>query len=464
MALAAMAENMEGKHGETLFRVMTKPNQMRSAQTGVTAESLQQTAIQLLATKELPALRTKLAQQLGAVAANFRKPLVAMLLQQRADNLRAQIELYARTDLDEASRRSLQGGFALYGREALNQLMSVSELTGTNGNAYGTQTGAGVAVPMPMPMPMPTAVPGTTAAGGYPGTEAGGASPLTSLTPELASELVTGLWSKQFAGEVAKTVAGAKATDAALIQLAATMPLSPVRGSFQQLVDKHAKSGPGGLIESQTLADVVRDPGLLLVLKSVQWKNRPKTALPAASGSGDNTSGPPRSKTGTSRKDGPDQWLDAYEEILKAMAGRFSAANRKGNAAAPPIKLPRGDITTEYYLKWPDDLSGGAKQLGVAPMTVHYLRLETSDPRARDTVSGQVRNKRTHAIHGGFWYENRLSQKGMLSSLDVVVGQAGAADGATGGPNNVAGTGSGRPKNQAQVIQLLYVEIEDYSK
>jgi hypothetical protein len=496
LALGSMAENMSGKHGETLFRVVTKPEQMRSGQSGITAVSLQQMAIQLLAAKEQPALRTKLAQQLGTVAASLRKPVVEMLLQPRADNLRAQIELYGRTDLDEASRRSLQGGFAYYGREVLNQLMSVSDpvasgsgFGGPGANAF--QPGAGAAgagaVPMPMPAgaPMP-GVPGAAAPGaGYPGSSpggtTGGSSQPASLTPEQANELVAGLWSPQFVAEVAKAVSGAKAADAAVLQLGAAMPLSPVRSSFQQLVDKHGKTGPDGLIDTQVVADVVRDPGLLLVLKSVQWKNRPKSAVPVFSGSGGpgvNPGGQPprgndaRPKTGTSRKDASEQWLDATEMVVKSMITRFGAANRKGNAAAPPLKMPRGDITAEYYLKWPDDLPDSAKQLGVAPLTVHYVRLETNDRNAPTALMAQVRNKHTHAIQGGFWYENRLSQKGVLSSLDVMITQGGVGGGSGFGAGGAGASGFGgggggaaRPKTQAQlVVDILYVEAEDYAK
>jgi hypothetical protein len=280
-----------------------------------------------------------------------------------------------------------------------------------------------------------------------------------------------GLWSPKFSGEVAKAVSSAKPTDAAVIQLGAAMPLSPVRSSFQQLVDKFGTRGPSGLVESQLLADVVRDPGLLLVMKSVPWKNRPKTALPPPSSDagGAPAAGQPArndAKVAGGRKDGADQWLDAYEGVLKAMAARFGAANRKGNAPAPPIKLPRGDVTAEYYLKWPDDLPESARQLGVSPMTVHYLRMETNDQRAATTVQAQVRNKRTHAVHGGFWYENRLSQKGVLSSLDVVVGQAGggAQGNSTGAPNGGAVPGRGKSPQGQLVIEVLYVEIEDYAK
>ena len=93
-----------------------------------------------------------------------------------------------------------------------------------------------------------------------------------------------------------------------------------------------------------------------------------------------------------------------------------------------------------------------------------------------------MRNKRTHAIPGGFWYENRLSQNGKLSSLDVMVAQAGASGGSSGpgggkpggfgaAPGGAApggfgaapggaGAGSGKSKTTSEglVIDVLYVD------
>ena len=79
------------------------------------------------------------------------------------------------------------------------------------------------------------------------------------MTTEQVSELVGGLWTAQFAGEVAKVVPGAQATDTDVLRLAAAMPLSPVRRSFQQLLDARVKGSPEGLIKDGNLADLVRD-------------------------------------------------------------------------------------------------------------------------------------------------------------------------------------------------------------
>ncbi len=301
------------------------------------------------------------------------------------------------------------------------------------------------------------------------------------------------MWTPQFGGEVAKAVASAQAAaDADVLRLGAAMPLTPVRRSFQQLLDSRVKGSPEGLIAGQTLADVVRDPGLLLVLKSVPWKNR--KSAPAAAGNGGGgpnfgpggAGGPPGGAPGGANKagkkeakgdhkaDGTEQWLDATEAVLRSTFARLGAANRMRNAPAPPIKVPRGEKTAEYYLKWPDELPDNAKQLGVAPMTVHYLRIESNDRGAGTSLSAQVKNRKTHAIPGGFWYENRLSQKGTLSSLDIMVAQAGASGGsgpggfAGGGPGGRgpgSGPGGGAKTPQGQfVIDILYVEIEDYQK
>ncbi len=543
LALNAMADNIAGKHGDTLFRALTKPEQLRSGSSGVTAATLQGSAIAAIDAHSLPALRTRLAQQLGGVAGSFKKPLTDMLVKQRPDNLRAQIELYAAGAVAADAKKTLQSSFATYGRQALNHLMSVTEQTATrSGFGGGADFGAGAGGLDPgaagpggpgVPAPGgPPGGPGVGGPGGAPGAgpgapegagrgEAGfgpgAAGPggfggesqsaaATELTAEQATELIGGLWTAQFGGEVAKAVAAAQASDADVLRLGAAMPLSPVRKSFQQLLDSRWKGKPEGFIKEHALADVVRDPGLLLVLKSINWKNRPRSAVPETgdgqfgpaggpAGVGAGGAGPggpgvpggpgPGAPGGPNRgdkkkdkkkfvkevpKDGTEEWLDATELVLRSMFTRFAAANHKGNAPAAPVTVPKGDITAEYYLKWPDDLPESAKQLGVPPMTLHYLRIETNDRGAGNRLSGQLVNRKTHAIQGGFWYENRravLNEKKepVLRSLDVMVAQPttrqGAGFPAAGG---AAGGKDGRTPQLQLVVDILFVEIPDYQK
>ncbi len=294
-------------------------------------------------------------------------------------------------------------------------------------------------------------------------------------------------------------MAAAQASDADVLRLAASMPLSPVRKSFQQLLDSRVKGTPEGMIKDHTLADVVRDPGLLLVLKSVNWKNRPISAIPET---GNNAGGPggfgpggvagpggpggpgapgaPGAKRDGDKKnkkkvvkvqpkDGTEEWLDATEVVLRSMFARFAAANRKGDAPSPPINVPKGEKTAEYYLKWPEDLPDSAKQLGLPAMKVHYLRIETNDRGAGTSLAGQVRNRKTHAIQGGFWYENRLtnSKDSKLTSLDIMVAQPSKNGQGAGGFPTAAGNGTpegtGKKSPPAQlVVDILYVEIPDY--
>ncbi len=143
LALVAMAENITGKHGETLYRALTKPEQLRSGSGGVTAATLQGSSISAIDSQSLPALRTRLAQQIGAVAEPFKKPLTEMLLKQRPDNIRAQVELYAANAVEQAAKKTLQGSFATYGRQALNNLMSVTEQEERRAGFGGGPGGAG---------------------------------------------------------------------------------------------------------------------------------------------------------------------------------------------------------------------------------------------------------------------------------------------------------------------------------
>ena len=475
-ALGTIADNLSGKHGETkhgetkhgetLFRALTQPEQLRTGSRGLSAASLQSTAIQVLAAKDLPALRHRLALNLGGVAEAYRKPLIAMLTEQRADNLRAQLELYAAGHLDDTAKKSLQGPLANYARQVLNQLMSVREEADTAGFGVGGR---------------PTGVAGAAASGQGGGFAAGapssgrfgfGQASATELKGEQVEELAAGFYSPRLGSDVGKAILRAKSSDVALIRLGAAMPLSPVRQSFQSLIDVTWRKETATLADGQTLGDVVRDPGLLLVLKTIPWKNRAKVSSGSLQGSGAAASngGAAKAEKG---EDPAEKWRDATEVLVRAMFARFAAGGRKGGASAAPIKMPRGEVTGEYFLKWPEELPPAAKQLGVPAMTVHYLRMDTRDPNAGPTVLSQVRNRRTHPIAGGFWYENRLSQNGMLSSLDVMVTRkAPAAAPGVGGAYGGSGTGTAGsngktkdgPQGEVTTVELLFVEIADYSK
>jgi len=491
LALGAMAENITGKHGETLFQSLTKPDQFRPAQGSVTAATLQQSAVAVLDAKDLPALRYRIAQQITAVAEAYRKPLIEMLLQQRSDNARSQIQLYAAGVLDDAQEKGLQSAFAGYGRQAINQLMGVSDqvaagggygggvvggLGGGGGNALGGAPVPGAAGPGGG-----APVPGAAGPGG--GGFSSGDGQSQELKPEQVNELLAGMWTAQFAGEVAKSVS--RGNDAEALRLGATMPLSPVRKSFQALIDANRQKSPEGLIQAQALEEVIRDPGLLIAIKTIPWKNRPKQATDAnqggyGSGLGAPGAGGPRAPGGDqgAKKenrsgDSTEKWRDATESLVRGLFARFAAANRKENVPpAPPIKVPKGEIKAEYYLKWPDELPDNLKNLGIAPMTIHYLQIETKDPNAATNLSTQVKMRRTHGIPGGFWYENRLTHNnGMLSSLDVMVTKSnpdGGGFGAVGGaPAGGYGASGGRGKEKAlqlSTVDMLYIEIGDYTK
>jgi hypothetical protein len=549
LALGAMAENLTGKHGDTLFRALTKPESLRSGGGAVSATALQGDAIAAIDAQSLPALRTRLAKGIGGVGESFKKPLTDMLLKQRADNVRAQIELFAAKAVDPAAAKTLQASFANYGRQVLNNVMGVTEQETRNGfgpggagfgpgaAGFGPAGGAPGAAPGPGGAPAgPAGGPGVGGPGvggpgvggpgvggpgvggpgvGGPGVAGGppgaggpfGGQASGELTADQVNELAAGLWTTQFSAQIAAAVTAADSSDLDVLRLGAAMPMTSVRQAFQAQVERRQKGSPESLFKGQTMAEVVRDPGLLLVLKSINWKNRPKSAVPETSngpgGVGPGGVGPggpgvpggpgappgaPGAGEGKKKKktakadaktDGTEEWLDATEEVVRSMFARFAAANRKGDESTMPggIKVPRGERVAEYYLKWPDELPDGAKQLGVAPMTVHYVRIETNDRGAGTSLAAQVRNKKTHAIPGGFWHENRLrvikedketkDKKQVMTSLDIMFAAANAGGRGAGGYPGAAGPPGAKSADkkdaQAQfVVDILYVEIEDY--
>jgi hypothetical protein len=291
-------------------------------------------------------------------------------------------------------------------------------------------------------------------------------------------------------------LAGAKPSDKELFKLGAVLPFSPIRKQFQAMVDRTWEKGPADFVAAGAFKDAMRDPGLLLVLKTVPWRNRihARTAGGFQGGGGaggfqgggaaggaakGNKEGGAKAKAGgvknaaNAKAEAAEQWLDATEDYVRALYARFRAAAKStGDGDPPPIKLSNdGDVVAEYHLKLPNDLPTAGQQLSVPPTTVHYYRLEAKDRFVNIArhYSAQVPDRNKHVIDNGNgeWFENRVAREGVAKSYDVMVTRAKSSGGggfAGGQPGGAQGGKKGPPQAEQLVVEILYVEIADYSK
>jgi hypothetical protein len=305
--------------------------------------------------------------------------------------------------------------------------------------------------------------PSGVAGGGSPSTSGNGTTPFADaaqtqpiaqeLTAEQIPDLLASLWSKSFVSALEPRMAQATMGDANLLRLGAVLPLSPVRRSFQNFVDRTWQRGASEF-GTTAFQDAIRDPGLLLVLKTVPWTNRKQSAS-------------------SGQADAADQWLNATEGVVRKMCARFRAAVKAETSAPPPLQLPKNaQLVGQYYFKLPDDLPDVARGLDVPSTTVHYLCLETSQPltQAAAQVSSQVPARRQHSIDrgAGYWIENRQSKGGSLSSLDVMITLNRSGAGAvpagftSGGPPPARAPGKTAAQAEPLLVEILHVEIADY--
>jgi hypothetical protein len=278
----------------------------------------------------------------------------------------------------------------------------------------------------------------------------------------------------------------AKVSDVELFKLGAVLPFTPIRRSFQQIVDRNWEKGAAGLAGEQGLHDLLRDPGLLLVLKTVPWKARLKPKEGSGYGGGGGVAGGgfaggPGRPAGdgeakgkkkplgkNEKNEAADQWLDITEQCVRTLSARFRAAPR-GEGKEPPVRLPKDiEPRSVYYLKWPEELSPALKKQGVPEMIVHYVRVELHDRplvRATREFSTLVPGSRhAHALDnaGSWWYESRVAGKdGKLRSYDIMVYRANT-DGSAGSEPPATGGRKKGPPIEPINVDILYVEIANY--
>jgi hypothetical protein len=349
LVLKGLVENLTPKRQPLLISVLTQPGTFRNDQGQLTAETLQQQAIAAVEAQQLPQLREQLAGQLANIPPQSKKPIVDMLLQQRFDNLQAQVAMFMSTAVDATTKDRLQLSFAVFSRSAMNKLLGIKTPAPANneqggyggqdgsfvppGAAGGFGGGAGAAAGLgdepggpqggrPPGAPGGFAPPGAGAGFGPPGAAGGGqgdaasgdaaalaasATQVLDLTDEQAQQVVKILWDEKLVSQVGSRLEKSKSLRRAVtgVALGATLPLSEVRKAFHELIQANYLEGTKDLQRAKAFDLLASDPGLLLVVKRAPRIDRPAPRVRSSEEAGGGFAGYPGSPAGF-QAGGPD--------------------------------------------------------------------------------------------------------------------------------------------------------------
>lgn len=307
------------------------------------AEQLQQSAIAELTKQSTPELRKALAQRLVAndtpkSAWQHVKPL---LVDSKPENLPAQIVLFCSDQTDEQTRDQLQQTLAKYSTWTLDRLLGVPSDFRGQGGAIGLPTQTGFGGP------------------------ASGAQPAETET-QLAERLARELWSPPLIFRVRtllfrRVIEGKQLQAMApIIAFAGTLPTTAIRATLASGTGRIWKRGPELFKAPNSFPELFHDPGDLLAIKTTprQADKAKQEELEAKFNGPRNNRARPRKPAEPSEEDKiKHEWMDASEQLVRALNERFHAASASG-ASRVEVKFDSSDAKNDAAA----DTAGEAKR------------------------------------------------------------------------------------------------------
>ncbi|MBI1901027.1 MAG: hypothetical protein HYS13_07945 [Planctomycetia bacterium] len=505
-AVAALLANMNPQREATVLELLTKPQSFRQGGQSVTPAALQQQAIAALETGTFPSLRKKLADAIPTLPAAGQKPLVDVFLKVRADNIESQVALFTSPRIDEGAKKSLINVLSSVTRQTYLVVLGMppegmssagddqQQFGGPGGRAPPGAGAPGAAGPGGV------GPPGAAGPGGQPGFEQDGTQDPSAgadnalLTKEDLLKAAPLVWSDAMVGEVEKRLTTGKLTadNMRLLELAAAIPATSIRAKFQRLLARPFDENPRKITKLRVFEDVLRDPGLLLVVKNAPREDRP-IKPPRRRGKGNQPGGypgggpgqPGAGAPGAGGPGGPGgpggdndddnavlnpkelkyRWMDTVDDAVTAMMAQmnYAAVTREADPSSyedmvktMSVKKPKeARINAALALNLPDDLGEGADKCGQLDLKVRYAAFTQYGRPAtvKTAYGGQVRSGKPHFTRGDYyWYEGVAKKGDSLISVDVMVSVGkyrsaqGADDaGAGGNPGGFGGQAPGIP-------------------
>ncbi len=331
---------------------------------------------------------------------------------------------------------------------------------------------------------------------------------------EVYKSLATLLWTDAVAEQIAAKLIAAENLSNLREQakMLASMPGETARKLVYKVFEEHQDDGPRQFATVGFLGSEAINPAFLLVAKTAYHGKESRRRNPgAASRRGGRGVG---FEPGYGGGNEEDQWVNEVESFIQLMAERMSkaestwsvsesaekesdgqatdesadsddsaAADESDTAAsdaaeeadasgetgedsspgpreAMDVRLHRGaqeSITAEYHLRWPEDATARIPGVKVAPLEVHYLRIEQeTTPQKLTTFYRRAAGSgsKTHTSSGQIWYDGLTKSRttGDVRSVDVIIRNADAS-----------GSGLRPTEEREMVIEIFIVSEPDFT-
>ncbi len=498
-ALEALANPYNARSEELFFHIVATPQRFRSGgvvdlpgstppdpygsgEAPVTARALQSQALDLIREPASERLRLKLAEVAlnGSVDGQTRDLLLNFLRESNPENMPAQLAIYGSESADDVVRDDFEAIFLAQSSNALATLLGVpfdTEISnasseddtfagaagGRGAEAYGYgETGYG----------SPDSNPYYTNGTGQGTSEDTVAAP--TMTSAQASSVAKLLWQGEFFQTALGRLETVKGRDPNLqpLVLAGSMMVPGARAATVAKLSTRESSQEAAkwLLDAGAFQDVMVDPGLLLAVKRLPFKEERRRERRDDRRRGTRTDdGGYGSYAGNDDEDE----ADPLEDLLSRVSSQLrEASGQRSSPSERPFEFHKdASVVAEYHFD-SSSLAGKTSGLNVAPLKVHFARIEQEESFVK--MNGFYRRKldyrlaKVRDIDDGVWLERTRQDHdaGTVISYDVFIRRGEGED-----DSRSRGYGSGRDEDERDrvdedreprplVIEILAIEAE----
>ena len=344
-----LAAHPSAGHGAILLAAVIDPAKLRpdAAATPATtpsgvpvdtysADQLREAAFREVRGVTSPALRKQLAERYVAPAADdkFRELVKPLLVEQRPENLGAQVILFTEGNLEPDQRQQLLTYFAGQATQAVDRLIGIpADFKPRNRPGTG----------------MPGGLPPGLMNFGVPGT--------AEMTDDGAALVAQQLWQPKLLEVLRREATGhllsGKAQPqevAPLLLFGMSTPLPIVRQQLAAYVKSLAGEGTQDVAFGGSFGTYVHDPGLLIVIKQIPRKEDPAKVQERSGKSDPRRPGrpytpPAPANPAAGKARAPIEWMQASEDFVSILMERFHAAAKNPKRKTAQLDGParRGD-------------------------------------------------------------------------------------------------------------------------
>lgn len=260
------------------------------------------------------------------------------------------------------------------------------------------------------------------------------------------------------------------------LALAGSLPTTGVRKATYDLLFSRWQDGANALLSRKLYQTVVRDPGMIIVLKQL-----PRLMMQSPVSNQQSTTANPRVGKSQRQSIAKHSWMETSAYMVRAVTNRLRATTSNQEDSIPPklpIRLHRNArVLGVHEMNWPADVSeftSGVTPPG--PLSLQYVKMEIPQEEAAkvfESYKKQLRRGKDYKFSWGGWIDSVTAgtEKNSRRSIDVLItqntansgaNQNGGYPGAAGGGYPGGANGGGQQPNAGMfTVEILVVETPD---